>query len=54
MLTLRDYKNFIERKAGFQEEILKDRFKSTRYYPRTQHFVALLFDKMNISGKFSF
>lgn len=54
MLTLRDYKNFIERKAGFQEETLKDFIKSTRYYPRTQHFVALLFDKMIISGKFSF
>ena len=54
MRTLRDYRNFIKTKVGFQEEILKDLIKTTRDYLGSQHFVVLLLDEMKIREKLVF
>ena len=45
---LRDYKNVIKPKAGFNKDVIKELISTTEQYVGIQRYIALLFDEMKI------
>ena len=52
--TLRDYKNFIRPKMGFQDRVVEELQKLTNSYFDVQRYVVLLFDEMKINSNLVF
>ena len=52
--TLKDYRNCIRPKAGFQEEVLEELKATTNSYFDVQRYVVLLFDEMKILSNLVF
>lgn len=52
--TLRDYKNFIRPKRGFQDHVVEELQKLTNSYFDVQRYVVLLFDEMKINSNLVF
>ena len=52
--TLRDYKNFIRPKRGFQDHVVEELQSLTNMYFDVQHYVILLFDEMKIKSNLVF
>lgn len=52
--TLRDYRNFIRPKRGFQESVLVELKEMTDMYFDVQRYVVLLFDEMKIMSNLVF
>jgi hypothetical protein len=52
--TLRDYRNFIRPKRGFQESVLDELKVTTDSYFDVQRYVVLLFDEMKIMSNLVF
>ena len=52
--TLKDYKNFIKPKRGFQKDIVNDLCSLTHSYSENQRFVTLMFDEMKIKSNLVF
>ena len=52
--TLRDYRNAIKPKVGFNAEVIKDLIALTTTYFNTQRYVVLLFDEMTVKSNLVF
>ena len=52
--TLRDYRNFIRPKRGFQESVLQELTAMTDTYFDVQRYIVLLFDEMKIMSNLVF
>ena len=52
--TLRDYKNFIRPKRGFQDHVVEELQSLTNMYFDAQHYVVLLFDEMKVNSNLVF
>ena len=52
--TLKDYRNCIRPKAGFQEEVIEELKDSTNSYFDVQRYIVLLFDEMKIMSNLVF
>ena len=52
--TLRDYKNFIRPKRGFQDHVVEELQSLTNMYFDVQRYVILLFDEMKIKSNLVF
>ena len=52
--TLRDYKNFIRPKRGFQDHVVEELQSLTNMYFDVQRYVVLLFDEMQIKSNLVF
>ena len=46
--TLRDYKNYIRPKRGFDPDVLNDLSKKTKPFSRAERYVTIIFDEMKI------
>ena len=52
--TLKDYRNCIRPKAGFQEEVIEELKDFTNSYFNVQRYIVLLFDEMKIMSSLVF
>lgn len=52
--TLKDYRNAITPKPGFNAEVISDLITQTRTYFDTQRYVVLLFDEMTVKANLVF
>ena len=46
--TLRDYKNYIRPKRGFNPDVIKDQSEKTKPFSPAERYVTILFDEMKI------
>ena len=46
--TLRDYKNYIRPKRGFNNEVVDELNKKTELFSESERYVTILFDEMKI------
>ena len=46
--TLRDYKNYIRPKRGFNNEVVDELNKKTELFSESEHYVTILFNEMKI------
>ena len=46
--TLRDYKNYIRPKRGFNNEVVDELNKKTELFSESEHYVNILFNEMKI------
>ena len=52
--TLRDYRNFVNPKQGFNKLVIDELVGLTKSYSNTQRHIVLLFDEMNIRSNLVF
>lgn len=52
--TLRDYRNYIKPKVGFNHGVVEELKKQTSDYSNTQRYIVLLFDEMKIKANLVF
>ena len=45
---MRDYKNYIRPKRGFNSEVINELSEKTKLFPAPERFVTILFDEMKI------
>ena len=46
--TLRDYRNYIKPKQGFNTAVIEDLFQKTKHFTDSERFVTTLFDEMKV------
>ena len=52
--TLRDYRNFVKPKPGFNKLVIDELVGLTKSYSNTQRYIVLLFDEMKIRSNLVF
>nr|XP_047133158.1 uncharacterized protein LOC124811499 [Hydra vulgaris] len=52
--TLRDYKNYIPPKVGYQDSIVEELSRQTKHYTNIERYVVLLIDEMSIKSNLVF